>query len=37
MLVVQLREEAVAAPPFHRVQGVGSADSGAMGEGREGL
>ena len=37
VLVVQLREEADASPPFHRVQGVGAADPGAVGGDRERL
>ena len=37
MLVVQLREEANASPPLHRVHGVGAADLGAVGEDRERL
>ena len=37
MLVAQLREEAGAAPPLYRVQGVGAANPGAVEEDRGGL
>ena len=35
--MVQLREEANAPPPVHRVPGVGSSDQDAVEEDREGL
>ena len=37
VLVVQLREEAVAFPPVYRVQGTGPADQGALEKSGKGL
>ena len=37
VLVVQLREEAVAPPSVHGVPSVGPPDQGALAEGRKGL
>ena len=37
MLVVQLRQEALAPPSVCRVQGVGTADKKAVGGGKQGL